>query len=219
MKKIIFTLALFVAIFIAKGNGIVAEAAEVTGFDANYYAANNPDVVAVFGNDPQVLYEHYVNCGKSEGRYKNLEEELTGIIVEEEPVSLVIENLPYDTYVDVDIDNQLVTYYENKMLVMQSPCVTGKVSTGRGTPRGTYSIKTHIPGKTLIGPTWKVWVDYWMRFTDSNIGLHDATWRSAEEFGGDTYVNHGSHGCVNLPHEFAAQLFNRVNIGTTVVVH
>ncbi|SDH32411.1 L,D-transpeptidase catalytic domain [Pseudobutyrivibrio sp. 49] len=229
MKKIIFTLTVMVLALAIQKNSIVVEAAEITDFDPVYYAANNPDVVATFGNDPQILMAHYINCGKAEGRYKNLNEELTGIIVEPEVIEpeavetpsligTVFDNLPYPTYVDVDINNQTVSYFENNVLVMQSPCVTGKTSAHRGTPRGTYSIKAHIPGKTLRGPTWKVWVDYWMRFTDSNIGLHDATWRTAEEFGGDTYINHGSHGCVNLPHEFAAQLFNKVNIGTKVVV-
>ncbi|SFN49334.1 L,D-transpeptidase catalytic domain [Pseudobutyrivibrio sp. UC1225] len=229
MKKIIFTLTIMVLAFALQKTTIIVEAAEITDFDPVYYAANNPDVVATFGNDPQILMAHYINCGKAEGRYKNLNEELTGIIVEPEVIEpeavetpsligTVFDNLPYPTYVDVDINNQTVSYFENNVLVMQSPCVTGKTSAHRGTPRGTYSIKAHIPGKTLRGPTWKVWVDYWMRFTDSNIGLHDATWRTAEEFGGDTYINHGSHGCVNLPHEFAAQLFNKVNIGTKVVV-
>lgn len=39
-----------------------------TIFDAEYYAANNPDVVAAVGNDPAVLYQHYQLCGKAEGR-------------------------------------------------------------------------------------------------------------------------------------------------------
>ena len=37
-------------------------------FDAQYYATNNPDVVAVFGTDETMLYSHYANCGKNEGR-------------------------------------------------------------------------------------------------------------------------------------------------------
>ena len=37
-------------------------------FDAEYYAQNNPDVVAAFGTDKELLYSHYVNCGKAEGR-------------------------------------------------------------------------------------------------------------------------------------------------------
>ena len=38
-------------------------------FDAEYYAENNPDVVAVYGsNNPGGMYEHYVIYGKREGR-------------------------------------------------------------------------------------------------------------------------------------------------------
>lgn len=37
-------------------------------FDANYYAKQNPDVVAVYGTDSKALYSHYTTHGKSEGR-------------------------------------------------------------------------------------------------------------------------------------------------------
>ncbi len=40
-------------------------------FDASFYAYANPDVVAAFGTDPAVLYCHYVNFGKAEGRFPN----------------------------------------------------------------------------------------------------------------------------------------------------
>ncbi|MEE1256212.1 MAG: hypothetical protein UHN47_06840 [Lachnospiraceae bacterium] len=37
-------------------------------FDVEYYAQNNPDVVAAFGTDKELLYSHYVNNGRAEGR-------------------------------------------------------------------------------------------------------------------------------------------------------
>lgn len=37
-------------------------------FDAQFYAQNCPDVVAVLGNNESMLYSHYVNMGKAEGR-------------------------------------------------------------------------------------------------------------------------------------------------------
>lgn len=40
-------------------------------FDAKYYAKNNPDVVKALGNDEKVLYQHYLEYGKSEGRLPN----------------------------------------------------------------------------------------------------------------------------------------------------
>ena len=39
-----------------------------TFFDAEYYAQTNPDVVGVLGTDATMLYSHYVNSGKAEGR-------------------------------------------------------------------------------------------------------------------------------------------------------
>ena len=37
-------------------------------FDADFYAESYPDLKAVFGNNEILLYSHYVNCGKAEGR-------------------------------------------------------------------------------------------------------------------------------------------------------
>ena len=37
-------------------------------FDAEYYAQNNPDVVAILGTDANVLYQHYLTSGRLEGR-------------------------------------------------------------------------------------------------------------------------------------------------------
>jgi hypothetical protein len=43
-------------------------------FDAAFYATQYPDVVAVLGKDEQTLYQHYINYGKTEGRFPNAEE-------------------------------------------------------------------------------------------------------------------------------------------------
>ena len=37
-------------------------------FDAEYYAAHNPDVAAAVGTDAKALYQHYESAGKAEGR-------------------------------------------------------------------------------------------------------------------------------------------------------
>ena len=71
MKKKLCTMATIFALALA--SSITAFAApEVMPdggmFDAEYYAQNNPDVVAVFGTDKELLYSHYVNNGRAEGR-------------------------------------------------------------------------------------------------------------------------------------------------------
>ena len=124
------------------------------------------------------------------------------------------------TYVEISIDEQKVFFYENGVQILSSSCVTGNESKGRSTSVGVYSINEMIQGKTLEGDDesghYSNWVDYWMPFNGGQ-GLHDASWRW--EFGGDIYKTAGSHGCVNLPKEFAKQLFEHAFVGCPVYVY
>jgi len=66
-------IAMASALFVIGVSAFEAQAAPVkmadgTMFDAEYYAAAYPDVVAVFGNNADLLYMHYQLCGKAEGR-------------------------------------------------------------------------------------------------------------------------------------------------------
>ncbi len=54
-------------------NGLAVYAAPKTmpdggTFDPEYYAATYPDVAAAYGNNETLLYQHYLLCGKAEGR-------------------------------------------------------------------------------------------------------------------------------------------------------
>ncbi len=74
MKKALLTIsaALMTAVAILTFNVNVQAAPKTmpdgTVFDAEYYAASNPDVVAAFGNNADIMYVHYVLFGKAEGR-------------------------------------------------------------------------------------------------------------------------------------------------------
>lgn len=51
------------------GSSISASAEGLSDvFDAEYYAEQNPDIVAVLGSDPEVLLNHFVTYGVNEGR-------------------------------------------------------------------------------------------------------------------------------------------------------
>ena len=52
---------------------------------------------------------------------------------------------------------------------------------------------------------------------NGGIGLHDASWRNS--FGGDIYINNGSHGCINLPLEAAEKLYNIINSEMPIIVY
>lgn len=128
-----------------------------------------------------------------------------------------------NTYVEVDLTNQHIFFFQNGQCTMQSDIVTGNPNLGNGTPQGVYTIAYKQMNTVLRGPKkedgtyeWESPVTYWMPF-NGGIGLHDAPWRSS--FGGTIYNGGGSHGCVNLPPAFAAQLYPVVDAGTPVVCH
>lgn len=124
-----------------------------------------------------------------------------------------------DTYIEVSLDEQHVWFYKDGELVMDSDCVSGTKGTKRETPTGFWYMDIVMPGKTLYpgGEEKGTWVDRWMRFTQDGCGLHDASWRS--KFGGNIYTYNGSHGCVNLPKNFAFELYEYAYVGMPVIVY
>lgn len=128
-----------------------------------------------------------------------------------------------NTYAEVDLTNQHMFFFLNGQCVMQSDVVTGNPNKGNGTPQGTYTLaykttNTVLRGKKLPDGTYEYEspVSFWMPF-NGGIGFHDANWQSA--FGGSRYLTYGSHGCVNMPYDAAAQLYTYISAGTPVICH
>lgn len=115
------------------------------------------------------------------------------------------------SYIEIDMGEQKVYAYVDGVCVLETPCVTGKMTADRMTPEGLYSIRAKQRNRVLVGYKPDGSIDYrspvkfWMPF-NGGIGLHDASWRS--EFGGELYVNGGSHGCINLPREAAQKIYD-----------
>jgi lipoprotein-anchoring transpeptidase ErfK/SrfK len=84
------------------------------------------------------------------------------------------------------------------------------------TPGGLYGLTYKQLNATLNGPGYSTPVSYWMPF-NGGIGLHDATWKTV--FGEDYYKTDGSHGCINLPLEAAATIYEYVDTGSPVVCY
>lgn len=129
-----------------------------------------------------------------------------------------------DTYVDIDLSRQHVSFFKEGKQKYESDCVTGCIAAGHGTPTGIYSLGNKSRNITLKGggkkgskTYYESFVNYWMAFIGNSIGLHDASWRSS--FGGEIYKYSGSHGCVNLPPSKAGDLYKVIDIGTPVIVH
>ena len=130
------------------------------------------------------------------------------------------------TFVVVDISSQEVKLYCNNEVILTTPVVTGKPKTP--SDKGLFEIYDISHSRYLIGPNYKSYVDIMMKYNGGE-GLHDAEyhthedgfrhgWRDASEFGGDTYLKHGSHGCINMLHEDVMTVSDYVDIGTKVLV-
>ena len=121
-----------------------------------------------------------------------------------------------DSYVEVDFDNQQMTFIKDGRLVVNTNVVTGALN-GHQTPTGLYETHGKEHDVWLKGDDYLVFVKYWVSVVGDIIGLHDASWR--ENFGASFYVYGGSHGCVNTPEEAMAMIWNLVEDGTPVLMH
>ena len=122
------------------------------------------------------------------------------------------------TYIEVSIPEQHLWYYENDVLIMDTPVVTGFEGIGRFTPVGLNYVRGHLTNIELFADSF---VEYCMSFTSGGqYCFHDADhWREPQEYGGVTYQSHGSGGCVNIPVANMAKLFEVVKDGTPVMIH
>lgn len=162
---------------------------------------------------PYKTFGNYVNISKeAEALFTRISEHESG---EFSPVLSGYDNLE-NTYVEISIDTQHLWYYKDGELTMETDIVTGRKGQ-HDTPTGVYYITECIPGKYLIDDTYKTWVNRWMRLTNSGIGLHDASWRSS--FGKNIYTYNGSHGCINLPKNWAYEFYKDAYVGMPVIIY
>ena len=120
-----------------------------------------------------------------------------------------------DTYVEVDIDNQHMTYYVDGEVFVDTDVVTG-YPYGNWTPPGMYRVQNIHEDQWLSGDDYHVFVEYWVGFHGA-YGIHDASWRDI--FGGKHYLTNGSHGCANTPTEPMRIIHANIEVGTPVLVH
>ncbi|MBO5165698.1 MAG: L,D-transpeptidase family protein [Lachnospiraceae bacterium] len=120
-----------------------------------------------------------------------------------------------DTYVEVDMTEQKLYYYEEGDLLFETDIVTGNMRRGWDTPAGVNYVYAMQRNRTLRGETYASFVKYWVPVV-GNIGIHDASWR--KEFGGDIYETGGSHGCINVPSDAMGELYDMLEIGVPVVM-
>lgn len=131
------------------------------------------------------------------------------------------------TFAEVDLSEQHMWYVSNGEVKLETDVVTGEPIPEKITPEGTYTILEKSTNEVLVGdinpstgkPSYRQEVSYWMRVTWEGIGFHDAIWQSA--FGGslNQVEGIGSHGCINMPLDKAAALYEMIEEGTPVIIH
>ena len=127
-----------------------------------------------------------------------------------------------NTYIEVDLTEQYMWYYQNGNIIFQSDIVSGLPSDpDRKTPPGIFTLYSKSSPAVLRGAmtangtySYEQSVTYWMPF-NGDIGFHDADWQPY--FGGDRYLTGGSHGCINLPPENAGQLYSLIQYDVPIV--
>lgn len=127
-----------------------------------------------------------------------------------------------NTYIEVDLTEQYMWYYQNGNIIFQSDIVSGLPSDpDRKTPPGIFTLYSKSSPAVLRGAmtangtySYEQSVTYCMPF-NGDIGFHDADWQPY--FGGDRYLTGGSHGCINLPPENAGQLYSLIQYDVPIV--
>src|SRR5262245_50553403 len=105
----------------------------------------------------------------------------------------------------VSIKSQKVTIYDADGWILRAPVSSG--TTGRETPAGVFSVleKDKDHRSSLYDDAW---MPNMLRITWNGIALH----------GGPLPGYAASHGCVRMPFGFAEKLFDKVRIGTRVII-
>ena len=110
-----------------------------------------------------------------------------------------------------------------KVVVTVSDVVTGTANKGdNATPTGVWYIMykqrdATLRGQNDNGSNYASKVNYWMPFTMSGCGLHDASWRT--DWSSTAYLKGGSHGCVNIRPSKIKSVWNAVKVHMPVIVY
>ncbi len=127
-----------------------------------------------------------------------------------------------DTYAEVSIAEQRVWIYRDGKLVFTTNIVTGNRNTGEDTLKGVwYVLYKRTPytltGSRVGGSPYAIEVNYWVPFTNSGQGFHDASWR--KNWSGNAYIANGSGGCINVQPSLMKNVYDNLDVYDPVVIY
>ena len=114
----------------------------------------------------------------------------------------------------ISISHQMLRAYKGDQVVLSSYVSTGRA--GFDTPVGSFAVVTKLTSQTMEGVIGGEYynvpdVPWVLYFTNSGHALHGTYWHN--NFGTPM-----SHGCVNLPLDVAAWLYDWAPVGTPVLI-
>jgi lipoprotein-anchoring transpeptidase ErfK/SrfK len=113
-------------------------------------------------------------------------------------------------WIDVDLTNQTLSAYEGQELVRFTLVSTGLPRTP--TPTGLFHIHTKMRYDDMEGPDYYLRNVPYVMYFYKGYALHGTYWHA-------NFGRPASHGCVNLPTEHAAWLYEWAEVGTLVSIH
>ncbi len=119
-------------------------------------------------------------------------------------------------YVDVNLTKQVLSIFENGSNQGNFRISSGK--RGMNTPTGTFHVLNKR--KRAWSNKYKLFMPYWMQFTNQGHGLHELPeWPSGYKEGANHLGIPVSHGCVRLGVGSAETVFHFVEVGTPIFIH
>lgn len=117
----------------------------------------------------------------------------------------------------VSIAKQRLWLCAKTKLAFTSAITSGAV--GNVTPKGHYAIQRRAMNAVLSPAAGGHYpVKYWVPFIGNSYGFHNAPWQTVP-FGDPAATRYGgSHGCIRMPLDSVAHLYNWVRVGTPVDV-
>lgn len=124
---------------------------------------------------------------------------------------LVLKVLSADpnTWIDINLSTQTLCLFHSA----GTNCFI--VSTGlpyTPTVTGTYHIWTKLSSTTMSGPGYYLPGVLWTMYFYRGYGIHGCYWHN-------NFGHPMSHGCVNMRNHEAQFVYDRVSVGTRVVIH
>ena len=147
------------------------------------------DTVKVTGGD----YGTAINRTKFEA---DVEEAMLGGHNSKVKVKFAVTNKEIgDSYIEVDLSNQMLCMYVKGEQKLCTPVITGKDDDDHRTPEGVYRLKSKTNNGSVAENGENKSVKYWMSI-NGVIGICDASWK--DMFGGDSYKKDGSEGSIYM---------------------